>query len=96
MNNDIILALEGAAGILADLAATSVELSGAAESARSSVRSIDEALAEHPAAKAEIFGTIAPPAPPQRRISTATQVDPRDDRRDACPRSRLSDALGAA
>lgn len=30
MNNDIILALEGAAGILADLAATSVELSGAA------------------------------------------------------------------
>jgi hypothetical protein len=76
MNNDIILALEGAAGILADLAATSVELSGAAESARSSVRSIDEALAEHPAAKAEIFGTIAPPAPP----SGAYRLRPRSIR----------------
>jgi hypothetical protein len=65
MNNDIVLALESAAGVLADLAGTSVELSGAAESARSSVRSIDEALAEHPAAKAEIFGAIAPPAPPR-------------------------------
>jgi hypothetical protein len=77
MNNDIVLALEGAAGILADLASTPAELSGAAESASSSVRSIDEALAEHPAAKAEIFGAIAPPAPP----SGAYRLRPRSIRK---------------
>jgi len=61
MNNDIVLALESAAGILADLAATSVELSAAAESARASVSALDDAIAAHPEMKAEIFNRIAPP-----------------------------------
>jgi hypothetical protein len=64
MNNDILPALEQAAAILADVASTSAELSGAAKSARASVLTLEEALAGHSAAKAEIFGAIAPPAPP--------------------------------
>jgi hypothetical protein len=62
--SDIVPALEQAAAVLADLVSTSAELSGAAESARASARSLDDALARHPARKAEIFGAIAPPAPP--------------------------------
>jgi hypothetical protein len=64
MNNDIVLALESAAGVLADSAATSVELSAAAESARASVSALDDAIAAHPEMKAEIFNRIAPPPVP--------------------------------
>jgi hypothetical protein len=61
---DVIPALEQVAGVLANLAATSVEFSAAAESARASVRALDDVLAGHPSGKAEIFGATAPPAPP--------------------------------
>jgi hypothetical protein len=59
---DVIPALEQAAGVLADLAVTSVELSTAAESARASVSALDDAIASHPELKAEIFNRIAPSA----------------------------------
>lgn len=61
--SDILPALEQAAAVLADLDATSVEIRGAAESARASVREADKALAGHEASETEIFTAIAPPAP---------------------------------
>jgi hypothetical protein len=54
--------LEQAAGVLADLDATSGDLDKAAQLARGAVSAIDDAIAAHPELKAEIFNRIAPPA----------------------------------
>ena len=96
MNNDIVLALESAAAVLADLAATSVELLR-----RGRIGACVSSRARRGPRRASVgqggdFRRYCASRAPQRRVSTAPQVDPRDNRRDACPRSRLSDPLGAA
>jgi hypothetical protein len=84
MNNDIVLALEGAAGVLADLAATSVELSAAAESARASVSALDDAIAAHPEMKAEFSTASRRRLRPRARTAKAPLYQ-RDGQQSACP-----------